>query len=78
VEHVLERNVAVLGGQRELLRRQEHDRVLPEIAEQLVHPEHRTECVPVRTLVGREQEFPRLPNQVENPPEIAPGLSRGS
>ena len=56
VEDLLERQEAVLDRQRELLRRQEHHRVLAELGEQVVHAEQRAERVAVGPLVGGEQE----------------------
>ena len=56
VEDLLEGQEPVLDGQRELLRREEHDRVLAELLEDLVHRQQRSERIPVRALVSREQE----------------------
>ena len=56
VEDLLERQEAVLDRQRELLRREEHHRVLAELAEDVVHRQQRAERVAVGPLVGGEQE----------------------
>ena len=56
VEDLLQGQEAVLDGQRELLRGQEHHRVLAEPGEDVVQGEQRAERVSVRALVGREQE----------------------
>ena len=56
VEDLLERHEAVLDRQRELLRRQEHHRVLAQRPEDLVHGQQGAERVAVRVLVGGEQE----------------------
>ena len=56
VEDLLQRQEAVLDRQRELLRAEEHHRVLAELGEQLVHAEQRAERVAVGALVGGQQE----------------------
>ena len=56
VEDLLQRQEAVLDRQRELLRRQEHHRVLAELGEQVVHAQQRAERVAVGALVGGQQE----------------------
>ena len=56
VEDLLQRQEAVLDRQRELLRREEHHRVLAELGQQVVHAEQRAERVAVGALVGGEQE----------------------
>ena len=56
VEHALQRQEAILDRERKLLRRQEHDRVLAELAEDAVHGQKRAERIAVRALVGCEQE----------------------
>ena len=56
MEDLLERQEAILDRERELLRRQEHHRVLAELAEDLVHRQQRAERVAVRALVRGEQE----------------------
>ena len=56
VEDLLERQEAVLDRQRELLRRQEHHRVLAERLEDPVGGEQRAERVAVGVLVGGQQE----------------------
>ena len=61
VEDLLQRQEPVLDRQRELLRRQEHHRVLAELLEDRVHRQQRAERVAVRALVGREQEAVRRP-----------------
>ena len=56
VEDLLERQEAVLDRQRELLRGEEHHRVLAELGQQVVHAEQRAERVAVGALVGGQQE----------------------
>ena len=56
VEDLLQRQEAVLDRQRELLRREEHHRVLAELGQQLVHAQQRAEGVAVGALVGGQQE----------------------
>ena len=56
VEDLLERQEAVLDRERELLRGEEHHRVLAELAEHVVHRQQRAERVAVGALVGGEQE----------------------
>ncbi len=56
VEDLLERQEAVLDRQRELLRGEEHHRVLAERGQQVVHAEQRAERVAVGSLVGGQQE----------------------
>ena len=56
VEDLLQRQEPILDGKRELLRRQEHHRVLSGLAKHVVHREQRAQGVPVRVLVRREQE----------------------
>ena len=56
VEDLLEGKEAVLDRERELLRGEEHHRVLAELGEQVVHAEQRAERVAVGALVGGEQE----------------------
>jgi len=56
VEDLLQRQEAVLDRQWELLRREEHHRVLAERRQQVVHPQQRAERVAVRALVGGQQK----------------------
>ena len=56
VEDLLERQKAVLDRKGELLRVEEHDRVLAQLAQHVVHREQRSERVAVRALMGGEQE----------------------
>ena len=56
VEDLLQRQEAVLDRQRELLRGEEHHRVLAELGQQLVHAQQRAERVAVGALVGGQQE----------------------
>ena len=56
VEDLLQRQEAVLDRQRELLRGEEHHRVLAQLLQQVVHAEQRAEGVAVGPLVGGQQE----------------------
>ncbi len=56
VEDVGERQEAVLDRERELLRIEEHHRVLAELGEDVVHRQQRAKGVAVGALVGGQQE----------------------
>ena len=56
VEHLLQRQEPILDRQGELLRGEEHDRVLAELGEDSVERQERAEGVAVGALVGGEQE----------------------
>src|SRR4051812_4970767 len=57
---------AVLVGQRELVGGHEHDRVLAERAQDLVHPDERAERVAVGVLVREQDELRRRADLVEH------------
>ncbi len=77
VEDLLERQEAVLDRQRELLRGQEHHRVLAELLEDVVHRQQRAERVAVRALVGGEQEAVGRAQLVDDEVEIVRGRGGG-
>ena len=66
VEDVVERHVAVLVGERELVGAHEHDRVLAQLLEHDLHRAERAEGVPVRVLVRREEELWRRAELVQD------------
>jgi hypothetical protein len=66
VLHLVERHLAVLPWQRELVRSEEHHRVLSELLEHLVHAEQGAERVAVGVLVRRQEELLRRAQLLEN------------
>src|SRR5262249_18752421 len=67
VEDLLQRQEAILDRQRELLRREEHHRVLAHLRQQMVHTEQRAERVAVGPLVGGEQEALAVADLLRHP-----------
>jgi hypothetical protein len=63
---VVEAHVAVLRRQVRLGLGDEHDRVLPEAAEDLVHAEQGAEGVPVGVLVRRQEELVGLAEALDH------------
>ena len=76
VEDLLERQEAVLDRQRELLRGEEHHRVLAELARGCVHRQQRAERVAVGALVGGQQEAVGLRELVDDEVQIVGGRRR--
>jgi hypothetical protein len=72
VEDLLERQEAVLDRERELLRGEEHDRVLAQLAEDLVQGEQRAQRIAVGPLVRGEQEALAVAKHVHHLLEVRP------